>query len=53
MIRVTHKELQKQYEDYVYEWDPTPIYYGDGYILPLDYDDFVDKFYPPQTYELH
>ena len=53
MIRVTHKELRKQYEDYLAEFDPTPIYYGDDYCSPFDYDDFVDEFYPPETYELH
>ena len=34
-------DFMREYEEYLYYFDPTPQYADDGYSMPLEYDDWV------------
>ena len=40
----TEEKLKSMYETYIEEFDPSPIYYGDGYGTPQDYDSWRCDF---------
>ena len=44
-MKVTVQEIKQQYYDYLAEFDPTPIYYGDDYLYPMSMDQFIEEFF--------
>ena len=44
-MKITVQEIKQQYYDYLAEFDPTPIYYGDDYGTPMDIDTFIEEFF--------
>ena len=40
----TEEQLKKEYQQYVDDFDPTPLEYGDDYLYMMDYDTWLDEY---------
>ena len=40
----TEEQLKKEYEEFVDNFDPTPLEYGDDYLYLPDYDTWLDDY---------
>ena len=38
--------LQKLYQEYLADFDPTPQFAYDDYLSPLDFEDWLEEFHP-------
>jgi hypothetical protein len=41
-MKLTLSDIQVKYEEYLADFDPTPLYCGDDYLIPMDKDDWME-----------
>lgn len=40
--KLTLEEAKRRHREYLDNFDPSPLHYGDDYLYPMDLDDFMD-----------
>jgi len=40
----TEEQLKTEYQEFVDNFDPSPLYYGDDYLYLPDYDTWLDEY---------